>query len=398
MRENWEIRKLGDLTTALNGLWVGKKPPFVNIAVIRNTNFTKDCQLDTTDIAYIDAEVKHFSTRKLQCGDIIIEKSGGSDKQPVGRPVLFNIPEGDFSFSNFTSTLRINDQSEILPSFLHKALWAIYRSGKTANLQSKTTGIRNLDFKSYLKLPIPVPPIAEQEKIVAELDCLTNIIGKKKQQLEELDKLAQSIFYDMFGDPMSNRYNPAAIPLSSICTLNPKKSEIKGIDMETRCSFVGMAQVGVNGEIDASDIRSVQEVWTGFSYFKENDVLFAKITPCMENGKGAIARGLHNGIGFGSTEFHVLRPNEKISAEFIFFLLANKDVRRIAEGQMTGSGGQRRVPVSFFSIKTTLPPIDLQNRFALMIAAIEKQKELVKQSIVETETLFNSRMDFWFNN
>lgn len=266
------------------------------------------------------------------------------------------------------------------------------------NTLVKDPAYPSISLADISSLRIPLPPITEQEKIVAELDCLTGIIEKKKQQLEELDNLARSIFYDMFGDPMTNRDNPAAVPLSSICTLNPKKSEIKGIDMTTHCSFVGMAQVGVNGEIDTSDIRSVQEVWTGFSYFKENDVLFAKITPCMENGKGAIARGLHNGIGFGSTEFHVLRPNEKISAEFIFYLLANKDVRRIAEGQMTGSGGQRRVPVSFFSIKTTLPPIDLQNRFALIIAAIEKQKVLVKQSIVETETLFNSRMDFWFNN
>ena len=255
MRENWGIRKLGDLTTALNGLWLGKKPPFVNIAVIRNTNFTKDCQLDTTDIAYIDAEVKHFSTRKLQYGDIIIEKSGGSDKQPVGRPVLFNIPEGDFSFSNFTSTLRINDQSEMLPSFLHKALWAIYRSGKTASLQSKTTGIRNLDFKSYLKLPIPVPPIAEQEKIVAELDCLSEIIEKKKQQLKELDNLAQSIFYDMFGVPITNEKGWEMKKLGGIALVKGRVGwkGYKKTDLRNSGPLVlGATHLANNGDLDLS--------------------------------------------------------------------------------------------------------------------------------------------------
>ena len=111
MKEGWDYKKLGEVTSTINGLWTGKKPPFINIAVVRNTNFTKDCKLDMTNVAYLDVEEKQFSTRKLQYGDIIIEKSGGSEKQPVGRPVLFNIKEGNYSFSNFTFTLRINNKS-----------------------------------------------------------------------------------------------------------------------------------------------------------------------------------------------------------------------------------------------------------------------------------------------
>ena len=107
MKQVWEIKKLGDICDVLNGLWTGKKEPFINICVIRNTNFTKDCKLNLDDAAYIDVEVKQFSTRKLQVGDIIIEKSGGSEKQPVGRVVLFDIQDGDYSFSNFTSTIEI---------------------------------------------------------------------------------------------------------------------------------------------------------------------------------------------------------------------------------------------------------------------------------------------------
>ena len=174
---------LGQLTTTINGLWTGKKPPFINIAVIRNTNFSKDCRLKMDDIAMIDVEVKQYASRKLQRGDIIIEKSGGSDKQPVGRPVLFDISDGEYSFSNFTTTLRVNDRETILPEYLHKFLYKFYLSGNTAAMQSKTTGLRNLDFNAYRAIKVPVPSIEEQQRIVDELDLLTGIIDKNKHIL-----------------------------------------------------------------------------------------------------------------------------------------------------------------------------------------------------------------------
>ena len=393
MRENWEIRKLGDLTTALNGLWVGKKPPFVNIAVIRNTNFTKDCQLDTTDIAYIDAEVKHFSTRKLQCGDIIIEKSGGSDKQPVGRPVLFNIPEGDFSFSNFTSTLRINDQSEILPSFLHKALWAIYRSGKTANLQSKTTGIRNLDFKSYLKLPIPVPPIAEQEKIVAELDCLTGIIEKKKQQLEDLDKLAQSIFYDMFGDIA---HNSKQFHVEKICDLGELARGVSKHRPRNAPELLGGEMPLIQtGDVANADlfIREYHSTYSALGVSQSR--VWEKGTICI-----TIAANIGN---CAILSFRACFPdsvvgfihNDKLSLFYALFVFNN--LQALLEEKARGIA-QKNINLQILNeLLIPVPPRKLQDLFAEKIEAIEKQKELVKRSIVETETLFNSRMDFWFN-
>ena len=372
MREGWEIRQLGEIATIYDHL---RKPitksdrkagqyPYYGASGVQD---------------YVEGYI--FDGRYLLVGEDGA-KWGAGDKSAY-------IVEGKCWVNNHVHILQLNGVKDTLVAYLFA-----FR-----DLGPYITGavVPKMTQQALRSIPIPVPPIKEQVRIVAELDCLSEVIAKKKQQLEELDKLAQSIFYEMFGDPMSNKNDPCAIPLASICAINPKKSEIKGIDMNTYCSFVGMAQIGVNGEIDTSDNRSIQEVWNGFTYFKEEDVLFAKITPCMENGKGAIARGLRNGIGFGSTEFHVIRPNETLTPEFIFYLLANKDVRRTAEGQMTGSGGQRRVPVSFFDIKTTIPPIDLQNEFAKKVEAIEKQKELVKRSIAETETLFNSRMDYWFN-
>ena len=204
MREGWEYKKLGDICNVINGLWTGKKEPFINVAVIRNTNFSKDCQLNLENVAYIDVEAKQFASRKLLCGDIIIEKSGGSEKQPVGRPILFNISEGDYSFSNFTSTLRIKEDAKVESSFLHKCLYASYLKGETLKLQSKTTGLHNLNMKGYLRLNIPLPPKSTQLAIVSELDKINDLIRLKKEQLKDFDNLAQSLFYEMFGDPVEN--------------------------------------------------------------------------------------------------------------------------------------------------------------------------------------------------
>ena len=162
----WTIILLCDLCFTINGLWKGKKPPFVNVGVIRNANFTKDFKLDYTNIAYLDVEVKQYEKRKLQCGDIIVEKSGGSDNQPVGRTILFGRKDGDYSFSNFTSVLRIYNGYPALPEFLNMFLQSIYQTGITKRMQTQTTGIHNLIFDQFLAIPILLPPITEQSRII----------------------------------------------------------------------------------------------------------------------------------------------------------------------------------------------------------------------------------------
>ena len=197
--KGWQTKKLGEITEQINGLWVGKNPPFVTIAVIRNTNFTKDCNLDTNNIAYIQVEQKQYSTRKLKCGDIIIEKSGGSDKQPVGRPILFNIEDGEYSFSNFTSVLRVVDNTLISPKFLHKFLVYIYNQGYTLNMQSKTTGIRNLNFKLYKNMNIPIPPIALQNEFAEKIENIERqkeLITKSIKETEDLFNSRMSYYFD----------------------------------------------------------------------------------------------------------------------------------------------------------------------------------------------------------
>ena len=137
-----------------------------------------------------------------------------------------------------------------------------------------------------------------------------------------------------------------------------------------------MPAVTEEGIIDCSNLKTYGEVKKGFTYFAENDVLFAKITPCMENGKGAVAEGLSNGIGAGSTEFHVLRPIGGKSNPYWLYIITRFDsFRKAARKVMTGTGGQLRVPVSFLeSHPISLPPIELQNEFELFVRQLDKSK------------------------
>jgi type I restriction enzyme S subunit len=162
VKNGWKTKTLEEACQFSNGLWKGEKPPFVNVGVIRNTNFTKEGALDDSDIAYLDVEAKQFEKRRLQFGDVILEKSGGGPKQPVGRVVLFDLADGDFSFSNFTSALRVLEPDILDFRFLHKFLHWTYLSGVTEGMQSHSTGIRNLDGDAYKAIKISFPPLPEQ--------------------------------------------------------------------------------------------------------------------------------------------------------------------------------------------------------------------------------------------
>ena len=406
MKQGWEIKKLGDITTSINGLWTGKKPPFITIAVIRNTNFTKDCKLDTSDIAYIDVEVKQYASRKLQCGDIIIEKSGGSDKQPVGRPILFNIEEGEYSFSNFTSTLRVSDKTTILPEFIHRYLAYIYMRGDTAAMQSKTTGIRNLDFNLYKSINIPVPPREEQERIVAELDCLSGVIERKREQLRELDALAQSIFYQMFGDPITNEKGWETSQFDNACELITDfvaagsfadiKHNVKYIDRPDFAQLIRTTDI--KNQFTKSDYVYVSE--SAFNYLwrvkldKESIILpnvgncgeVYYITPTMLPYK-------NNVLGPNA----ILVRSNKENNRYLSFLFKTSYFQYQLRTIVNAVGQPKFNKTALKQLSVILPPLTLQQKFADKIEAIEKQKELIKQSITQTEELFNSRMDYYFN-
>jgi len=169
------------------------------------------------------------------------------------------------------------------------------------------------------------------------------------------------------------------VPLSEAVEINPKPDRgLLSDDLDV--SFVPMAMVEAGtGNIDATTVRKYAEVKKGYTYFRDGDVLFAKITPCMENGKMAVARHLRNGIGFGSTEFHVLRSREGVDPHYIYHFVASSRFRAEAAHHMAGAVGQKRVPTSFLErAEIPLPPIEDQRR---IVAEIEKQFSRLDQAI-----------------
>ncbi len=154
------------------------------------------------------------------------------------------------------------------------------------------------------------------------------------------------------------------VKLGEVVRLNPKV-EASELPSGGSVAFIAMADVGESGAILGVQRRAVSEVITGYTSFRNGDVLLAKITPCFENGKAVLVDGLFSELGFGSTEFHVLRSSEQIEARFLFHLVWNPRLRSLAQNRMTGSGGQKRLPAAFLrELEISLPSLDDQNRIA----------------------------------
>lgn len=169
------------------------------------------------------------------------------------------------------------------------------------------------------------------------------------------------------------------VRLGDVAQINPRFDKSSLAD-DAQVSFVPMAAVGAaDGQIDASTTRPFGEVKKGYTPFREGDVLFAKVTPCMENGKMAVARGLTNGVGFGSSEFHVLRPTERVDAKYLYHFVSSESFRKEAARHMTGAVGLRRVPTAFLA-EAELPLVDLDEQRRI-VAEIDKQFSRLDEAV-----------------
>lgn len=206
-----------------------------------------------------------------------------------------------------------------------------------------------------------------------------NLTDMLKFDVVEFDK----VFDTKVAYKVNYESKYAKIQLNKIVLINPPKKEVAEMSLDTLVSFVDMPSVSEQGYITAKVDRPYGEVRTGgYTYFADNDIIIAKITPCMENGKCAIATGLTNGIGFGSTEFHVFRCSESILNVYLYYLLNTDVVRFYAQKNMTGSSGHRRVPEIFYSsMEIPLPPKEIQSKIAEESLEIDINRQQSEQNI-----------------
>ena len=201
------MAKLIDITgKAISGEWGNDDDAGTGIPVLRTTNFTNDGVINYNNVVTRDIQKKDLSQKFLQPGDIIIEKSGGSDKQPVGRVVYYDGEPDKFLFNNFTGALRVRDKSVWYPRYVFYALYGNYAKGGTRRYENKTTGLHNLKTDQYVQeFTIQEQPMEYQQEVVAKLDKVTELIALRKEQLAKLDQLVKSRFIELFGDPVASK-------------------------------------------------------------------------------------------------------------------------------------------------------------------------------------------------
>lgn len=238
----------------------------------------------------------------------------------------------------------------------------------------------SLKTSQIASIKIPLPPLEVQKQIVDEIEKYQTIIDGANKVISNWQPSFNS-------DP-----DWEMVSLGDIAEINPKKSEIKEKDISV--SFVPMECINEHdSQFLPKEDRKLEEVYTGYTYFRDNDVLLAKVTPCFENGKAGIAHNLTNGIGFGSSEFIVLRANEMILPEIIYYAISTN--RFITEGakHMTGTGGLKRIPREFVeSYKIQLPPMETQKKIVEQVEQERKTLNALKELIASNETRIKGRI------
>ncbi len=202
-----------------SGVW-GDEDVENGISVLRSTNFNNDGTIDFSKLTFRAIEERKREAKIIRDGDILLEKSGGGPKQPVGRVCLFRGHAIPHSFGNFIARLR--PKADILSEFLFYFLWHFHVQGKTSHYQKQTTGIRNLETKRFLSIAVPVPPLPEQRRIVDLLSRAEGIVRLRREAEKKAAEIIPALFLDMFGDPATN---PKGWPLVRFGDLAEKMSD-----------------------------------------------------------------------------------------------------------------------------------------------------------------------------
>lgn len=306
-----------------------------------------------------------------------------SSRAPIGKVAIAGCEMYcNQGFKNFICSNEINN--EYLFYFLKSRKNFLNNIGRGATFKEISKSIIS-------NIEIILPSYNVQCTQTQNLKKIDNLIYLRKKVIKEYQLLVKSRFNELFGDIFDNPQSK----LEDHIELNPNKKEL--LNFNGNVSFLPMSNVSENGKIDLSINRNIDDVRKGFTFFKDNDVIVAKITPCFENGKGAPVFGLLNGVGFGSTEFHVLRPKNTVNTVWLYHVTMLSKFRVEGERKMTGSGGQRRITKDFINnFKLNIPPLALQNEFAEFVAQVDKSQLAIQKSLEELETLKKSLMQEYF--
>ena len=390
MKEGWEYKKLGEVCVSDLGKTLNQSK---DTGTFRPYLCAVNIQWDDIDLSTLkqsrfeDNEIDRYSVRK---GDLLVCEGGD-----IGRAAIWNNKEA-ILYQNALHRIRFNEN--VLPRFCLQYLRSLKQNGILDSRYAKGVTIKHLVKSSLLSIPIPIPPLTEQQRIVEELDLLSSIIEKKKEQLKELDALAQSIFYDMFGDPVTNEkgWEVKKIGELALVKTGPFGSMLHKED------YISNGIPLVN-PIHIKDFHIVADMDFTISNEKakeldkyilqKDDVVFARRG---DIGRCAVVSEEENGYLCGTGSLFV-RFIVEVASTYIMYIIRSSSFTKELISNAKGATMLNLNSTIIENLWLPLPPLPLQQQFAQKVEAIERQKELIKQSIAETETLFNSRMDYYFN-
>jgi len=366
----WRWVKLGEVcekpeygyTTSAEGREIG--PKFLRISDIQ------EGKVRWESVPYCRCEeVDKYS---LKLGDILFARTGGT----TGKSYLIEEIPYKAIFASYL--IRVRAKSDLLPDYLYSFLQSD-KYWEQVEIQKRGGAQPNMNATLLSNIILPLPPFQEQKRIAQRIQVLMQEVERARtaceKQLDAAKTLPAAYLREVFENEEAKKWERKK--LGEVCQINPRRPQNFRRPHGAPTSFVPMAAVDEKkGTVSKAEVVPYSKVAKGYTYFEENDVLFAKITPCMQNGKHAIARNLIDGIGFGTTEFHVLKPHNNILAEWIWYFIRQPYFLKEATAYFTGSVGQQRVPDTFLSDSVIpLPPLEQQKR---IVAGLEKRMELVE--------------------
>lgn len=400
------MAKLIEITgKALSGEWGTDDESGNGIPVLRTTNFTNEGVVDYSNVVTRTIKKKNIDAKYLRKGDIIIEKSGGSDKQPVGRVIYFDGPESTYLFNNFTGLLRVKNQAVWLPRYVFYSLFHNYRQGGTRPFESKTTGLHNLKTEDYIsRYEVLEAPISEQQSICKQLDYVYDIIKTRQQQLQKLDELIKARFVELFENPFdSTKWSVKSLKdisesMVDGSNVNPSYYEPEGEVLFLRIQNVWRNELRLDDSVYIS--HDINHRYYFDTSLRTGDLLITKIgryyTKDSSLGRVSIYRGKNGGANYSNNIMRV-RLKDSVNSEFINVLLNLDEYQTYIKRTSKGGTDKRALSKSLIgSYPIITPPKMLQNEFVRFVSQVDKSKVAVQKSLDEAQLLFDSLMQQYF--
>ena len=376
---------------ALSGEW-GKDDDSGNgIPVLRTTNFTNIGEVDYENVVTRNIIKKNLDEKYLRKGDIIIEKSGGSDKQPVGRVIFFDGEERTYLFNNFTGLLRVKDQANWYPRYIFYSLFSNYRKGGTRAFENKTTGLHNLKTDEYVAhYEVADASMQNQITICAQLDRVTKNIKLHQQELQKLDQLIKSRFVELFGDLKSNSKGWHIVGFKECAKIDTNM--IHDFNGYEDYPHIGIDSIEKEtGRL--SGYRTVAEdgVISGKYLFTDKHIIYSKIRPNLNKV------AMPDFVGICSADAYPILVKESICVkEYLGYTMRSQYFLDyiLAFSNRTNLPKVNKKQVEGFSLP--LPPLKLQQKFASFVEQVDKSKLLEWINLAKKSfDLLHERICIW---